>query len=253
MPSNGKALCVILAYNCATTLEETYARIPLDSVDRVILVDDASTDDTLAVAERLGIESVTHPHLGYGGNVKFANRTGVGLGYEYIVDLHGDGQYDPSAIPAAVAKAREGFDFVLGTRFAPDRKQPRRDGMSYARYFANTGLSAIERLILGSSLSEFHTGFRVYSRRLVETVALDNTSDDFLFGFEVIAQAIYWNLRIGEIPIRCDYTQEHSSMPLDRCVQYAFQTFRTLALFRLARLGMSTRLFATPSPASALA
>jgi glycosyltransferase involved in cell wall biosynthesis len=244
-----RAVCVILAYNCAQTLEQTYRRIPQDAVDAVILVDDASTDETLAVAERLGIESYTHPHLGYGGNVKFANRKAIDLGYGHVVDLHGDGQYDPTAIPAAVAKAREGYDLVLGTRFAPDPKQPRRDGMSYARYFANIGLSAIERRVLGATVSEFHTGFRVYSRRLIESIALDNTSDDFLFGFEVIAQAVYWNLRIGEIPIRCDYMTQHSSMPMRKCVEYAVQTVRTLTLYRLARLGARTRLFAPPPTA----
>jgi glycosyltransferase involved in cell wall biosynthesis len=242
----GKSLCVILAYNCAETLEHTYSRIPPDSVDHVILVDDASTDDTLRVAERLGIEHYTHPHLGYGGNVKYANRKGVELGYEYLVDLHGDGQYDPLTIPAAVAKAREGYDLVLGTRFVPDRKQPLRDGMSYARYFANLGLSKVERIALGSSISEFHTGFRIYTRKLVETIALDNASDDFLFGFEIIAQAVFWDLRIGEVPIRCDYREEHASMPIAKCVEYAFQTFWTLTQYRLARMGFKQKLFAAP-------
>lgn len=244
--ATGKALCVILAYNCASTLEETYRRIPRESVDGIILVDDESTDDTLAVAERLGIESYTHPHLGYGGNVRYATRKGIELGYEYVVDLHGDGQYDPATIPAAIEKARQGFDLVLGSRFEPDPKQPLRDGMSYARYFANIGLSATERLILGSRVSEFHTGFRVYSRRLAETVALDNTSDDFLFGFEVIAQAVFWKLRIGEVSVRCDYRSEHASMPMRKCVPYAFQTFKVLTLFRLAKAGFRTRLFAPP-------
>lgn len=212
-------------------------------MDRVIVVDDASTDDTLKVAERLGIESYTHPHLGYGGNVKYATRKGIELGFEHVVDLHGDGQYDPAAIPSAVAKAREGYDLVLGSRFEPDPRQPLRDGMSYARYFANRWLSGIERRVLGAPVSEFHTGFRVYSRRLAETLPLDETSDDFLFGFEVIGQAIFWNLTIGEVPVRCDYRTEHASMPMRKCVQYAFQTFKVLMLFRLAKLGFDTRLF----------
>src|SRR3989344_2436416 len=190
-----KAVCVILAYNCANTLENTWRRIPKDAVDRIILIDDASTDNTPEVARRLGIENYTHKHTGYGGNVKYSIQKGVELGAEYIVDLHGDGQYDPGTIAAALERAKEGYDLVLGSRFF-DRKQPLRDGMPWSRYLANIGLSAIERFVLGSSITEFHTGFRVYTRRLAETVALDSASNNFLFGFEIIAQALFCNLRI---------------------------------------------------------
>jgi glycosyltransferase involved in cell wall biosynthesis len=214
-------------------------------VDRVILVDDASTDKTLEVARGLGIESYTHEHLGYGGNVKYSIRKGIELGAEYIIDLHGDGQYDPSAIPAALAKAREGYDLVLGSRFT-DLWQPLRDHMSLARYFANIGLSAIERFMLDVPLTEFHTGFRVYSRRLAETVALDVASNDFLFGFEIIAQARFWKLTIGEIPIRCSYKEEHTSISIPKSIVYALQTFKVLSSYFLARLGFRNALFKGP-------
>lgn len=244
MPTEAKkSVCVILAYNCANVLKHTYARIPKDSVDRIILVDDASTDNTLEVAGRLGIESYTHEHLGYGGNVKYSIRKGIELGAEYIVDLHGDGQYDPGVIPSAIAKAKEGYDLVLGSRFVPDPKQPLRDGMSWARYLANIGLSAIERIVLRVPVTEFHTGFRVYTKRLAENVALDATSDDFLFGFEIIAQARYAGLRIGEVPIRCSYKEEHTSISLPKSIVYALQTFKTLAQYRLAKAGFKTSLF----------
>lgn len=248
MPKGGKkAICVILAYNCARMLENTYRRIPKDSVDRIILVDDGSTDNTLAEAKRLGIESYSHPNLGYGGNIKYSIKKALELGAEYIVDLHGDGQYDPAAIPAALEKAREGNDLVLGTRFKPDIRQPLRDGMSYARYFANIGLSAIERFVLRSSVSEFHTGFRVYTRALAGSVALDNTSNNFLFGFEIIVQAIFARLRIGEVPIRCNYKQEHTSISISKSIVYAFETFKVLALYLAAKLGFKTKLFASSS------
>mgnify|MGYP001576295858 FL=1 len=240
-----KAICVILAYNCANVLENTYKRIPAASVDRIILVDDASTDKTIEVANSLGIEVFTHEHLGYGGNVKYSIRKGIELGAEYIVDLHGDGQYDPGAIPEALARARGGYDLVLGSRFT-DLKQPLLDKMSLARYLANIGLSAIERFVLNTNISEFHTGFRVYSKKLAETVALDNTSDDFLFGFEIIAQARFWNLKIGEVPVRCSYKEEHTSISIPRSILYAFQTFRTLALYLAAKAGMKTKLFMHP-------
>lgn len=238
-----KSVCVILAYNCGRFLENTFKRIPQDAVDKVILVDDASTDDTLEVARRLGIRCFTHEHTGYGGNVKYSIKKGIELGAEYIVDLHGDGQYNPAAVPLALAKAREGYDLVLGSRFF-DIKQPRRDGMPWSRYLANIGLSAIERFVLGLPVSEFHTGFRVYSRKLAETVALEETSDDFLFGFEIIAQAGFCRLKIGEIPIRCDYKSEHTSISIPQSTVYAFQTFKTLALYVLARAGFKVKLFA---------
>lgn len=243
--TGGKAICVILAYNCASVLENTYRRIPKDSVDRIILVDDGSTDRTLEEAKRLGIEYYTHPNLGYGGNVKYSIRKAIEFGAEYVVDLHGDGQYDPAAIPLALAKAREGYDLVLGSRFV-DLRQPLRDAMPLARYVANIGLSAIERFVLGLPLSEFHTGFRIYTKRMADTIALDNTSDGFLFSFEIIAQARYHNLRVGEIPIRCNYREEHTSISIPRSIVYAFQTFKVLALYLLARMSLRTTLFASP-------
>src|SRR3989344_3320 len=239
-----KAICVILSYNCAHLLEDIYKRIPVESVDRIILCDDASTDDTLEVAKRLGIESYTHEHLGYGGNVKYSIRKGIELGAEYIVDLHGDGQYDPTAIPLALAKAREGYDLILGSRFLVDAKQPLKDEMSWARYLANIGLSSIERYVLRVPLTEFHTGFRVYTKRLAETVALDATSDNFLFGFEIIAQAAFARLKIGEVPIRCSYKEEHTSISIPQSVLYSFQTFKTLTLYVLAKAGFKIKLFA---------
>ena len=243
MLSEGKkSVCVILAYNCGHLLENTYRRIPSGSVDRIILVDDASTDNTLEVARRLGIESYTHEHLGYGGNVKYSIRKGLELGAEYIIDLHGDGQYDPGAVPLALAKAREGYDLVLGSRFF-DIKQPRRDGMPWSRYLANIGLSAIERFVLGLPVTEFHTGFRVYTKNLAEAVALNVSSDDFLFGFEIIAQAGFCNLKIGEIPILCNYKAEHTSISIPKSIIYAFQTFKTLALFLLAKASFRIKLF----------
>lgn len=242
--SNGKAICVILAYNCGNVLERTWSRIPKEAVDRIILCDDGSTDNTVAEAQRLGIEYYTHVNLGYGGNIKFSIQKGIELGAEYIIDLHGDGQYDPSAIPAALAKAREGYDLVLGSRFH-DIRQPLRDHMPLARYLANIGLSAIERFLLRVPISEFHTGFRIYTRNLAERVALHNTSNNFLFGFEIIAQAVYERLRIGEISIRCSYKEEHTSISIPQAIRYSFQTFRVLALFLLARAGVHTKLFPT--------
>lgn len=239
----GKAICVILAYNCGNVLENTYRRIPKDSVDRIILCDDGSTDNTVSEAKRLGIEYYTHPNLGYGGNIKFSMQKSIELGADYIVDLHGDGQYDPTVIPAALAKAREGYDLVLGSRFLEGKLQPLKDQMSLARYIANIILSTTERFVFRSDITEFHTGFRVYTRRLTERVALEETSDNFLFGFEIIAQAIYAKLKIGEIPIRCSYKEEHTSISIPQSIVYSFQTFKVLALYLVAKAGIKTSLF----------
>ncbi|HEY4516843.1 MAG TPA: glycosyltransferase family 2 protein [Candidatus Paceibacterota bacterium] len=239
-----RAICAILAYNCAGVLEDTFRRIPTDAVERIILVDDASTDNTLEVARRLGIESYTHPHTGYGGNVKYLIRKGLELGAEYVVDLHGDGQYDPAVIPTALAKAREGYDLVLGSRFT-EAGQPLKDGMSWARYLANIGLSTIQRVVLGLPLTEFHTGFRVYSRHLAEVVSFDHSSNNHLFSFQIIVQAHYAGLKVGEVPIRCDYSGEHTSISIRNSTIYAFQTFGTLALYVLAKMGFKVKLFAS--------
>ena len=241
--AKSRAICVILAYNCGSVLENTYRRIPKGSVDCIILCDDGSTDNTLEVAARLGIESYTHKNLGYGGNIKFSIQKSLELGADYIVDLHGDGQYDPGAIPEALAKAREGYDLVMGSRFLLDKKQPLRDQMSWARYFANLGLSAISRFILRSSLTEFHSGFRVYTKNLAEKLPLAHTSNNFLFGFEIIVQAVYFNLKIVEVPVRCSYKEEHTSISIPSSIVYAFENMGTLVRFMLAKIGFRIKLF----------
>lgn len=239
---NGKSVGIILAYNSASMLEDLYARIPKDVLDEIILVDDASTDNTLEVAKKLGIPSFTHPHKGYGGNVKFGLQKALERGGDYMVEIHGDGQYDPTVIPLALQKMREGYDFILGSRFMIP-KQPLEDGMSFARYLPNIILSFFDRLILGIKISEFHSGFRLYSRKLLTVANLDKSSDDHLFSFEIIVLAQYHKLRIGEVPIRCDYRKSHTSISIRKSIIYAFQTFYIILLYLLAKIGFKTNLF----------
>ena len=238
----GKAIGLILTYNCAGMLEDIYRRIPKQALDDIIVSDDGSTDGTLEVAQRLGIKTFPHVHRGYGGNVKHGLRQALNLGADYIVEIHGDGQYDPTPIPAALAKMREGHDFLLGSRFT-DVRQPLRDRMSLARYLANRGLSSVDRWVLGLPLTEFHTGFRVYSRKLLESVPFEAGSEDWLFSFEIIVQARFFNQRVGEIPIRCNYADVHTSVSLWRATIYSFETLKTLAQYLLARIGIRNPLF----------
>lgn len=245
MSSKGKLKIVgmIPAYNCAHLLKHAYKQVPKEYFDDIIVVDDGSTDETFKVAQTLPVKSFTHPHSGYGGNIKYAIQKALELGADYCIEIHGDGQYDPSNIPAAIAKLKaERPDFLLGSRFIP-LLQPLRDKMSLARYLANIGMSFIDRAVLGLPLSEFHQGFRVYGRTLIETVGLEGMSDDHLFSFQIIAKAAYCRLKVLEIPVRCDYAEEHTSISLKRSVVYALQTFGVLCVFIFARLGFRARLF----------
>ncbi len=245
-----RVIGIIPAYNCATLLRRAYEQIPKECFDDIIVVDDGSTDDTLAVAHTLGVKVYTHAHSGYGGNIKYAIREALTLGADYMIEIHGDGQYDPSNIPAALEKIRTGrYDFLLGSRFT-SLLQPLRDKMSFVRYAANLSLSFIDRLVLRIPLSEFHQGFRVYSRRLIETVGLEHTSDDHLFSFQIIAKAAFAKLRVGEIPVRCDYAASHTSINLRRSVVYALQTFGVLFTYILAKAGVHSELFRTLSKRS---
>jgi hypothetical protein len=165
------------------------------------------------------------------------------LGVDYMIEIHGDGQYDPSNIPAAIEKIKtERPDFLLGSRFT-NIFSPLKDKMPLPRYLANLGMSFIDRLVLGLPLTEFHQGFRVYSRNLIDRVGLEGTSDDHLFSFQIIAKAAFCRLKVREIPVRCDYAGEHTSISLKRSVVYALQTFGVLGMYLVARLGFKSRLF----------
>lgn len=239
---SNKAIGIILTYNCSSMLPGLLPRIPKGALDEIIVVDDASKDNTVEVAKNLGLTVFPHKHMGYGGNLKYGFSKALEMEADYFVEIHGDGQFDPSVIPLALEKMRQGCDFVVGSRFT-DLRQPLRDGMSYARYFANLGLSFFDRLILQLPLSEFHTGFRVYSKKLVKTLGTSKGADDTLYSFEIIVMARFYNMRFCEIPVRANYKEEHTSVPLLKSAIYSFQTFWVLFLYILARLGFKSRLF----------
>lgn len=237
---HGRKIVVVLpAYHAAGTLERTYAEIPRDVVDDVLLVDDASTDGTLELARSLGIRAYQHDkNRGYGANQKTCYRAALNLGADIVVMLHPDYQYDPRLITAMAAMvASDIYDLVLGSRILGGKAIA--GGMPRYKYFANRFLTLIENWLVGAKLSEYHTGYRAYSRRVLETLPLEGNSDDFVFDNEVIVQAVAAGFRIGEVSCPARYFPEASSISFSRSIRYGFGVLRAGTQYRLARWGVA--------------
>lgn len=219
------------AYNAARTLVRTYRDIPKDVVDEVILVDDVSGDDTVAVAELLGLKVVAHQqNRGYGGNQKTCYDAALADGADVVVMLHPDYQYDATRIPDLIAPIVAGqTDVMLGSRFLGD---PRAGGMPRWKYIANRFLTGVQNRVYGLSLSEYHTGFRAYSRALLESIDYHANSDDFVFDQQLVGQVVAAGFRIGEIGVPTRYFAEASSVNFRRSVVYGVGTLRSLVRFR---------------------
>ncbi len=225
------------AYNAAQTLERTYHDIPRDVVDKIILVDDVSSDETVEIAQRLGLDVIVHSqNRGYGGNQKTCYREALAAGADIVVMVHPDYQYDPTRIPAVIAPIQQGkADMVLGSRFLGD---PLAGGMPYWKWLANHFLTDVENVAFGLRLSEYHTGFRAYSARVLRTVAWDRDSDDFVFDQEFVAQVVAAGFRIAEVAVPTRYFREASSVGFRRSVRYGFGTLRVVARFLLHTWGL---------------
>jgi len=226
---------VLPAYNAAKTLERTYSDVPHDIVDRIILVDDVSADGTVAIAGQLGLDVVIHQqNRGYGGNQKTCYDHALRAGASVVVMLHPDYQYDATRIPALIEPILRGqADMVLGSRFLGD---PLAGGMPKWKYVSNRFLTGLENFAFGLSLSEYHTGFRAYSRRLLQTLPYDRNSDDFVFDQELVAQAVACGFSIAEIAVPTRYFEEASSVGFSRSVVYGLATLRVVARFAMHRL-----------------
>jgi len=235
---NGKKVVVVLpAYNAAKTLKMTYREIPFAFVDDVVLVDDASWDGTAEVARELGIKAVIHEkNTGYGGNQKTCYKKALELGGDIVIMLHPDYQYTPKLIPAMATMIAYGeFDAVLASRILGIGAL--RGGMPLYKYVANRILTFIENILIGHKLSEYHTGYRAFSREILERLPLDRNSDDFIFDNEMLAQIIWSGYRIGEVSCPTRYFKEASSINFRRSVVYGLGVLKTAMQFRLCKWG----------------
>lgn len=241
-----KVVVVMPAYNAARTLRRTYEELMEQGiVDRVIVVDDASQDDTVAVARSLpGVRLHVHPaNRGYGANQKTCYRLALEEGADIIIMVHPDYQYTPKLVPAMAAViGNELYESVLGSRILGGYAL--KGGMPAWKYVANRFLTFFENLLMGAKLSEYHTGYRAFSRRLLEQLPLDVNSDDFVFDNQVLAQILWLGHTIAEMTCPTSYFPEASSINLRRSIRYGFGCLVTALTFRLARLGLvSSKLF----------
>jgi glycosyltransferase involved in cell wall biosynthesis len=229
------------ARNSARTLEATFKRIPPGYIDQIILVDNASKDDTVAIAERLGITVVRHPvDRGFGGSIKTLFRTALDAGADYIIELHPDNQYDPSGIPALLEKIHpDRYAMVIASRFLPP-KRALEGGMPWWKFVANRILTTLDNWMMGVRMSEFHSGFRVYSAKWARNLPFDQFSDDFKLGFQLISQAVIDGWKLAEVPGFCAYFDEASQNPLKGSIVYGWGTLTESFKVFLHRAGLGT-------------
>ncbi len=233
-----KISVVFPAYNAERTLEKTWMALERNIVDDVILVDDCSRDRTVEVALRLGLHPIRHErNMGYGANQKTCYRAALERGADIVIMVHPDYQYAPELVPAMGWLIGSGlFDVVLGSRILGTGAL--RGGMPRYKYVANRFLSAIQNLLMGYKLSEYHTGYRAFSREVLENLPLGENSDDFIFDNQMLAQIISFGYRIGEITCPTRYTAESSSINFRRSVKYGLGVLFTSLEYRFDRMGL---------------
>lgn len=230
---------VLPAYNAAKTLEQTYREIPFDLVDDVVLVDDASRDNTLDLAKSLGIRhAIRHErNKGYGGNQKTCYRKALELGADIVVMLHPDYQYTPKLLPAMISViGSDVYPVVFGSRILGNGAL--QGGMPIYKYIANRLLTLVQNLLLGEKLSEYHTGYRAFSREVLQSIDLEACNDDFIFDNEMVSQIFYKGFRIAEVTCPTKYFDEASSINFSRSVKYGLGCLRVSIVYRLCKWGL---------------
>jgi glycosyltransferase involved in cell wall biosynthesis len=240
-PDKPKVVVVMPAYNAAKTLRITYDAIPKDDVDHVILVDDGSRDETLQIARDLSLEVFVHArNYGYGGNQKTCYTEALKAGADIVVMLHPDYQYDPTLLPNVVAPIKSGTaDVVLGSRLLAGDVV--RQGMPWWKFLGNRFLTGIQNWVLERKLTEYHTGYRAFSRRVLEEIPFLLNSDNFVFDQEVLVQAIHLGFRIQEVPVSTRYFAEASSASFKASVIYGLSILALLARYLLHRNALLTQ------------
>jgi glycosyltransferase involved in cell wall biosynthesis len=238
MLQNQKVAVIMPAYNAAATLEMTFSRLPLQNIDEIILVDDASKDETAEIAEKLGIKTIVHKkNRGYGGNQKTCYSEALKGEADIVVMIHPDYQYPPELVTAMAAMIASGYyDVVLGSRILGGGAL--KGGMPLYKYIANRLLTFIQNMVFGVKLSEYHTGLRAFRREVLERLPLYENSDDFVFDNEMLVQAIYYGYRIGEISCPTRYFKEASSINLTKSIKYGFGVIWTTIRYILTRYGI---------------
>jgi glycosyltransferase involved in cell wall biosynthesis len=239
MIHNKKVIIVLPAYNAARTLEATYNDIPHEIVDEIILVDDASSDNTVEVAKRLKVDTFVHlKNKGYGANQKTCYQEALKRGAAVVVMLHPDYQYTPKLLVAMASMVAVGeFDVVLASRILG--RGALKGGMPLYKYLANRFLTFVENILINQKLSEYHTGYRAFSREVLEKLPIEENSDNFVFDNEILVQAVYFGFRIGEISCPTKYFKEASSINFQKSVVYGLGVLGTAFKYFLQRVGLA--------------
>jgi glycosyltransferase involved in cell wall biosynthesis len=237
---DGKKIVIIMpAYNAERTLKKTLEDIPKVIVDKIILTDDCSRDNTIKIAQELGLTTITHEkNMGYGANQKTCYREALKANADIIVMLHPDYQYDPRVIPFAIGFITNGIcDIIIGSRIRT-RAETLAGGMPVYKYISNRVLTTFENIVLGQNLGDFHSGFRVYKREVLEQIDYSQNSNDFIFDTEFLAQAVFFGYRIGDIPIPTRYFSEASSINFQRSLKYGFGCLVVMGKYMLQKSGL---------------
>jgi glycosyltransferase involved in cell wall biosynthesis len=242
-----KKICVVMpAYNAEKTLEQTVAEVPRPLVDDIVLVDDRSRDNTVDVAKTLGLHVIVHEkNRGYGGNQKTCYTAALKRGADIVVMVHPDYQYTPKLIPALAHCIASGlYDVALGSRILGGGSL--QGGMPVYKYVANRLLTVTENLLIGQKLSEYHTGYRAFSRRVLETLPLEENDDDFVFDNQMLVQAAFFGFKMAEVTCPTKYFEEASSINFRRSVKYGFGVLGASLDFRLTKLGLKEPRYLSP-------